>query len=111
MATVTNDTLERRAAAAHEFEVYAKAEKLDLQPPSRLDNSLSQYFVDLFDDGFGAREGRNTFHGYRPPRLKTTSKVELPKALASMKGWAKRAPGHARLPLPDIIVDDIALDL
>ncbi|CAK0806201.1 unnamed protein product [Prorocentrum cordatum] len=109
MATVTNDTLERHAAAAHEFEVYAKAKKLDLQPLSRLDNSLSQYFVDLFDDGFGAWEGRNTFYGYRLLRLKTTGEVELPKALAALKGWAKRAPGRMRMPLPDIIVDDIAL--
>eukprot|EP00959_Pyramimonas_sp_CCMP1952_P340792 7138193-Pyramimonas_sp.AAC.1 len=60
MATVTNDTLERYAAEVREFEVYARAKKLDLQPLSRLENSLPQYFVDLFDDGFGAWEGRNT---------------------------------------------------
>ncbi|CAK0814975.1 unnamed protein product [Prorocentrum cordatum] len=111
MATVTNATLERYAAAVQEFEVYAKTKKLDLQPLSRLDDSLAQYFVDLYDDGFGVWEGRNTLYGYRLLRLKTTGKVDLPKALASLKGWVKRSPGRMRLPLPDIIVDDIAMDL
>eukprot|EP00959_Pyramimonas_sp_CCMP1952_P181746 3799778-Pyramimonas_sp.AAC.1 len=72
---------------------------------------MAQYFVDLHDDGFGVWEGRNTLHGYRLMRLKTTGKVDLPKALASLKGWAKRSPGRTRLPLPDIVVDDIALGL
>ncbi|CAK0829777.1 unnamed protein product, partial [Prorocentrum cordatum] len=97
MATVTGATLERNAAAAHEFEVYAQAKKLDLQPLSRLDDSLAQYFVDMYDDGFGVWGGRGTLHGHWLLRLKTT-------------GWAKRSPGRMRLPLPDIIVDDIALD-
>ncbi|CAK0884926.1 unnamed protein product, partial [Prorocentrum cordatum] len=81
MATVAGATLEKHAAAAHEFKVYARAKRLDLQPLSRLDDSLA------------------------------TGKVDLPMALASLKGWAKRSPGHMRLPLPDIIVGDIALDL
>ncbi|CAK0869503.1 unnamed protein product [Prorocentrum cordatum] len=76
-ATVSNATLQRYAAAVHEFEVYAESKKLDLQ---------------LL-------------------RLKTTGRVDLPKALASLKGWAKRSPGRMRLPLPDIIVDDTAVDL
>ncbi|CAK0863104.1 unnamed protein product, partial [Prorocentrum cordatum] len=111
MATVTNATLERYAAAVHEFEIYAKAKKLDLQPLSRLDDSVAQYFAGLHDDGFGVWEGRNTLCGCRLLRLKATGKVGLPKALASLKGWAKRSPGRMRLPLPDIVVDDIALDL
>ncbi|CAK0842560.1 unnamed protein product [Prorocentrum cordatum] len=111
MSTVANAALERRAAAAREFEVYAKAQKVDLQPQSRLGNSMAQNFADLFDDGFGVWEGGNAFHGHRPPRLKTTRKVDLPKAPSSLKGWAKRSPDRMRLPLPDIIVDDIALDL
>ena len=111
MATVTGGTLERYATAVHEFETYAKEKRLPLQPLPRLDDSLSLYFVDLYDDGFGVWEGRNAFYGYKLLKLKTTGKVDLPKALASLKGWTKRAPGRMRLPLPDIIVDDIALDL
>ncbi|CAK0825012.1 unnamed protein product, partial [Prorocentrum cordatum] len=111
MATVTGGTLERYATAVHEFETYAKERRLPLQPLARLDDSLSLYFVDLFDDGFGVWEGRNAFYGYKLLKLRTTGKVDLPKALASLKGWTKRAPGRMRLPLPDIIVDDIALDL
>ncbi|CAK0861861.1 unnamed protein product, partial [Prorocentrum cordatum] len=111
MATVTGGALERYATAVHEFETYAKERRLPLQPLARLDDSLSLYFVDLFDDGFGVWEGRNAFYGYKLLKLRTTGKVDLPKALASLKGWTKRAPGRMRLPLPDIIVDDIALGL
>ncbi|CAK0856608.1 unnamed protein product [Prorocentrum cordatum] len=83
IATMANDTLKRCAAAVRELELHAKAKKLDLQPLSCLNDSLLPYFVDPFDDGFDAWEGRNTFYCYRRPRF----------------------------PATDTIVDNIALDL
>lgn len=111
VSTVTQTTLVRYSKAVEEFENWASTRGRMLSDPQTIDRHMSAYFVALYDDGFGALEGRDTYYGFRLLRLRTVMRGILPISLASLKGWSRRAPNRMRLSAPEDVVLHIALQL
>jgi len=110
-ASVTPATLKRCHDSAADFLKWSRQRGWLLMTPEKQDRALKAYFVDMFEDGFGVWEGRNTFYGSKMLHLKTASRSVLSTAHASLRGWAKKSPGKMRLPAPEIMVDNIALSM
>ncbi|CAE7599810.1 kidins220 [Symbiodinium sp. CCMP2592] len=80
-------------------------------PEIQLDESLSIYLNNLFEEGADVSEGSKVFAAVLDARPGSSQQMVLPRSRRCLKGWSNMDPGKTRPPIPFALIALIALDL
>ena len=98
---IKQETLQRYLVETHAFRTWAKAHRKSLANPDQIDIAMSQYLLELFEDGAHIWEGSYAVYGYQMLYNRKSDKDYLPGAKKALRGWRKRQPPSMRLPVPE----------
>jgi len=90
-------TVKKYSEAVSHFVIWCRRQYLDPMDSDEFDSCLTDYFHDLYDDGFSKDDARCTFYGILmfQPRLRDA----LPLAALALRGWERIAPSVAHPPI------------
>lgn len=104
MQSVSRATLVRYLEQTEVFRTWAKAKGLRINSHDLLDSAMSQYLLELYEDGLHVWEGTYVVYGFQFLYNRGVDKQYLPLAKKGLKAWRKRQPSSMRLPVPEEVV-------
>lgn len=82
------------------FKAFAKLEQISLRGQKNLDNALSAYLNEMFEDGEDIGEATKTLAAVVDSVPDCTQKGSLPRSRRCLQGWNRLDPGATRPPIP-----------
>ncbi|CAK9056858.1 unnamed protein product [Durusdinium trenchii] len=82
------------------FKAFAKLEQISLRGQKNLDNALSAYLNEMFEDGEDIGEATKTLAAVVDSVPDCTQKGSLPRSRRCLQGWNRLDPGSTRPPIP-----------
>ncbi|CAK0849158.1 unnamed protein product [Prorocentrum cordatum] len=99
-AVNTRTTLDYQARY-HRFLTWAEAARLPVPTIPELEETLLEYFNELYFEGHDSPDGSKLAAAVTHFRLDLLPKlINMPRVQRALKGWKSMAPPRARLPLP-----------
>ncbi|CAK0856156.1 unnamed protein product [Prorocentrum cordatum] len=98
---VGNRTTLDYQARYHRFLTWAEAARLPVSTIPELEETLLEYFNELYFEGHDSPDGSKLAAAVTHFRLDLLPKlINMPRVQRALKGWKSMAPPRARLPLP-----------
>ncbi|CAK0887025.1 unnamed protein product, partial [Prorocentrum cordatum] len=98
---VNNRTTLDYQARYHRFLTWAEAARLPVSTIPELEETLLEYFNELYFEGHDSPDGSKLAAAVTHFRLDLLPKlINMPRVQRALKGWKSMAPPRARLPLP-----------
>ena len=69
-----------------------------------LDRAMSEYLLELYEDGAHVWEGTYTLYGYQFLFNRGVDSTFMPAAKKALKAWKRRQPSAMRLPVPEEVI-------
>lgn len=96
-ASIKQDTAKKYKDALLLFIGWCETNNYDTTSDEEMDELLTDYLHDLYENGVGRHVGTNTFFGLLKYQPRYTNKLH--SAYASLQGWAKLRPSESYPPL------------